>query len=300
MVEVKWVKLYLTMFDNKKIKYIRTLPDGNDIILIWIMLLLSAGKCNSNGYIFLTENIPYSPEMLADDFNMPLNTVKFALKILQDLHMINADDQGILISNWEEYQSADKLEQLKEYNRLAKQRQRERNKQKLLSECQGQSQEQVNGCQDTDIDIDIDKDIDKENIYVCDTPDEIPNKGKSQNKKTGKGNYTDDFEEFWKLYPRKIDKSRAFRAWNARLKEKNEPAVIIQATINYSNYCKVQRTEERFIKHPSTFVGPDKPFAEFINLKTHGQVNGPRSWNALQQLQDEYEEEENCEKNRDD
>ena len=29
MAEVKWVKLTTDMFDNRKVKYLRKLPDGN-------------------------------------------------------------------------------------------------------------------------------------------------------------------------------------------------------------------------------------------------------------------------------
>ena len=79
MAGVKWIKIYVDMFDNKKIRFIRKLPDGNDILLCWIMLLTSAGKCNSNGFIFLTENVPYTVEMLSNEYDIPLNTVKLAI-----------------------------------------------------------------------------------------------------------------------------------------------------------------------------------------------------------------------------
>ena len=74
MADVKWVKITTDMFDNRKIKYLRTLPDGNSVILIWIMLLTMAGRCNSSGMIFLTENIPYTTKMLADELNFEENT----------------------------------------------------------------------------------------------------------------------------------------------------------------------------------------------------------------------------------
>ena len=57
MAEVKWIKLNTAMFDNSKIKYIRTLPEGNNMVLIWVMLLSKAGKCNANGFIFELSNI---------------------------------------------------------------------------------------------------------------------------------------------------------------------------------------------------------------------------------------------------
>ena len=55
------------MFDNRKIRHLRKLPEGNSIVLIWVMLLAMAGKCNDHGKIYLTENIPYTPKMLADE-----------------------------------------------------------------------------------------------------------------------------------------------------------------------------------------------------------------------------------------
>ena len=67
MADVKWVKITTDMFDNRKIKHIRKLPEGNNIILIWVMLLSFAGKCNASGMIFLTENIPYTEKMLGDE-----------------------------------------------------------------------------------------------------------------------------------------------------------------------------------------------------------------------------------------
>ena len=64
-MELKWIRLNIDMFDNRKIKYIRTMPEGNNIVLIWVMLLTMAGRCNDSGKIYLTESIPYTIPMLA-------------------------------------------------------------------------------------------------------------------------------------------------------------------------------------------------------------------------------------------
>ena len=88
MAEVKWIKLTTNMFDNSKIKYIRTLPEGNNIVLIWVMLLTKAGQCNSGGYIFITENIPYTKEALASEFGFDVNIITLALEMLARLDMI--------------------------------------------------------------------------------------------------------------------------------------------------------------------------------------------------------------------
>ena len=67
MAKVSWIKIETEMFNNVKIGHIRKLPEGNNIVLIWVMLLTMAGRCNANGLIFLTENIPYNVKLLSDE-----------------------------------------------------------------------------------------------------------------------------------------------------------------------------------------------------------------------------------------
>lgn len=130
MAAVKWIKLNTDMFDNAKIKYLRTLPEGDKIVLIWVMLLAKAGKCNSNGYIFLTENIPYTQEMLAAEFDFEITTIQLALNSLMRLGMINLDESNLYVTGWEEHQNIEGLEKIREQNRLRQAKYRE--KQKLL------------------------------------------------------------------------------------------------------------------------------------------------------------------------
>ena len=163
MAEVKWVKLTTDMFDNRKIKHLRRLPEGNNIVLIWVMLLTMAGRCNSGGMIFLTENIPYTPKMLADELDFEENTVVLALNVLEQLDMIVTDNGFFAIAGWEEYQSADKLAEIREQNRLAQQRARA--KKKLLQGVNDKSYDShmtVTGCHDTDVDVDVEQEKDLE------------------------------------------------------------------------------------------------------------------------------------------
>lgn len=124
MADVKWIKLTTDMFDNRKIKHLRRLPDGNNIVLIWVMLLTMAGRCNSGGMIFLTENIPYTAKMLADELDFEENTVKLALNALEQLNMIVTDSGFFQIAGWQEYQNIEGMDKIREQNRIRKQRQR--------------------------------------------------------------------------------------------------------------------------------------------------------------------------------
>ena len=79
MSDIKWVKVATSMFDNRKIKSIRLLPEGNSIVLIWVMLLTIAGRCNAAGKVFVTEDIPYSTKVLANELGFKEKTVKLDL-----------------------------------------------------------------------------------------------------------------------------------------------------------------------------------------------------------------------------
>ena len=130
MPDVKWIKITTDMFDNRKIKHIRKLPEGNNIVLIWVMLLTMAGKCNAGGMIFLTENIPYTTKMLADELDFEENVVIVALKALEEFGMIYTNENVLAISGWDEHQNIEGMEKIREQNR---QRQaRFKTKQKLL------------------------------------------------------------------------------------------------------------------------------------------------------------------------
>ena len=122
------------MFDDEKIQLIEAMPEADAVLIIWIKLLIQAGKANANGYIMLSESIPYTPEMLGTIFRRPLPIIKFALKILSDLEMIDVtDSHAILINNWEKHQNIEGLEKVREQNRIRKHNERER-KRLLLTE----------------------------------------------------------------------------------------------------------------------------------------------------------------------
>ncbi|UUE91787.1 phage replisome organizer N-terminal domain-containing protein [Bacillus cereus] len=159
MADVKWIKLSTSMFEDEKIRLIERLPDADTLLIIWIKLLSQAGRTNANGYIFLSENIPFTEEMLSTLFNRPIATVRLALQTFKQFGMIDiTDDQYICISNWEKHQNVDGLEKIREQNRLRKQKQRE----KLKLETSRDSHGTITQSHATDIEEDKELDIDKE------------------------------------------------------------------------------------------------------------------------------------------
>lgn len=156
MADVKWIKITTDMFDNRKIKHLRRLPDGNNIVLIWVMLLTMAGRCNSGGMIFLTENIPYTPKMLADELDFEENTVRLALEALERLGMVVMSNGCFAIAGWSEHQNIDGMDKIRESKRLAQARWRA--KQKELPHA---------------VDTTVDSTVDSERISVDDAEEDI-------------------------------------------------------------------------------------------------------------------------------
>ena len=164
MSSVKWIKINIDMFDDEKIKIIQAMPEGDSLLVVWIKLITLAGKTNDGGYIYIAENMPYTEEMLATIMNKPINTIRLALSTFLSLKMIEEDTKGIYLVNFEKHQSLDKMEKLKEQNRIRVAKYRDKKKQELL-ECNNDVTLHV--MQSNGIDIDIDKDIDIDNnIYI--------------------------------------------------------------------------------------------------------------------------------------
>lgn len=133
MADVKWIKITVNMFDDEKIRIIESMPDADAILVIWIKLLTLAGKNNTNGFIFLSENIPYTDEMLSTIFSRPLNTVRLALQTFKQFGMIDYNEKNFLyLVNWNKHQNVEGLEKIREQTRQRVAKHRE--KQKMLPE----------------------------------------------------------------------------------------------------------------------------------------------------------------------
>ena len=131
MANVEWIKFYVGMFDNKKIKDIRRTYKkiGNEIVLIWIMLLDMAGQCNDSGFVKMSSTRNFTLESLADELKFTEQEMEFALDVLQEYEMITiGDDFDIMIDNWEEYQNVRSLERIREQDRKRSAAYRERKK----------------------------------------------------------------------------------------------------------------------------------------------------------------------------
>ena len=87
-------------------------------------------------------------------------------------------------------------------------------------------------------------------------PDADTEKSRVEKSRVSK-KYTDSFLLFWEAYPRKLGKSLAFSAWERTAKEYPHRD-ILKAACEYSKICEKNKTEDKYILHPSTFLNKER------------------------------------------
>lgn len=134
MADVTWIKHIIGMFDGNSFKRIKKAEIGgvsyrDKLTAVWVELLDLAGKCNADGQFIET------PEMLIltiDDIAILLDRETEEIKLCMDFfvnnRMIAVNNDIFSIKNWEKYQNNDKLAEMREQNRIRKQRQRDKQK----------------------------------------------------------------------------------------------------------------------------------------------------------------------------
>tara|TARA_R100000808_G_scaffold6400_1_gene19029 strand:+ start:4651 stop:5514 length:864 start_codon:yes stop_codon:yes gene_type:complete len=84
------------------------------------------------------------------------------------------------------------------------------------------------------------------------------NKKKKNNKnKTNKSVFSNEFESFWKTYPRKVAKKKCYDKFNSLLIDfKLEE--IIEGSSLWIQYWKTAKTRNEYIPHPYTFLNQER------------------------------------------
>jgi hypothetical protein len=130
--------------------------------------------------VYFMPEIPYTDEMLADQFDIDVNTIRLGLATFQRFGMIEIVDDIICLSSWEKWQAVDKLSEMREKTRQRVAKHRE--KQRLSAGNAGGNvtcNVTVTPGNAVDIDKEKDKIEDKDN-YIMGVPAEQPVKKRSK------------------------------------------------------------------------------------------------------------------------
>ena len=229
--DVKWLKLMNNMFEDEKVEYIESLPDGDMILNVWIKTLCLASKCNDNGNLTITSELPYTTTLLAHKFKKTVTQIEYAFKIMQGLGMVEVNNDILCVSNWCKYQNVDELERLKEQNRLRVARCREKKKESnvtVMLQCN---------------DFALNSNSISNNINIV-TNEEIDNY----------------FDKIYSIYPRKVSKVQAKETFEHKLRglEKEEAykkAIAIYRMLERQvEVWESEKRETSYLPYPASWL----------------------------------------------
>ena len=258
MAEIKWIKLSVNMFDDEKIKLIRTLPDGEKIVMIWVQTMCLAGKINDGGSVYMGQNLAYSDEMLATIFNQPLNVVRAALSTLHNFEMIDISDNGVIdILNWEKHQNIDGMERIQTQNRERKRRFDLRKKVKELG-YDPNNKSVPNEVEELEEYV---KELSNVTVTSGNATEEDKIRIEEEKKridtntvnKLPDSELKSDFETLWSIYPNKKGKAKALTAYRKAMKDGVANSDIEKGIKAYSREIEHKRTSPEYIAHGSTW-----------------------------------------------
>lgn len=102
--------------------------------------------------------------------------------------------------------------------------------------------------------------------------------------KIKKEDYTEDFNELWKKYPKKQGKAQAEKAYTKARKDGVAKETIDAGLDRYVQHIEKSGTEERFIKHCSTWINQKCWEDVYGKEKANGMQNHEWDYNELQKL----------------
>lgn len=225
-----WLKLKDDFFDEKYVKALRKLPQGDSLVIVYLKMQLKTLKTDG---VFRYENIlPNCLAELALAIDESEEVTGLALEALVRFGVIERlDNDDLLLVKMQELIGS-------EGSSAARKREyRQRKKQELL-QCDGQ-----NGlCRDNvptmcglrhgeiekireDIEIDIDTET-----QMC------------------------DFERFYSAYPRKVSKGKALEVWQELNPTAKTVEKILQAVEAQKNCEQWQKENGRYIPYPENYL----------------------------------------------
>lgn len=116
-----WIRLDRNFFKRHDIRIIENMENGKDYVLFYMKLLLES--IDHIGYLRFNELIPYNDSMLATITNTNIDIVRSAIKLFQDLDMLEIlDDQTIFITDTQkmlgEAKSTDRVHRFREKKKI--------------------------------------------------------------------------------------------------------------------------------------------------------------------------------------
>ena len=226
-----WIKLTDHFLTSDTVDFLLSQKNGANYVVLYQMLCLKS--VNSNGLLARQIGeiiVPYDVEKIQRDCkHFDIDTVRVALELYKKLGLVYEQQDGMLqIANFERLVGSQTISAEKKQIQIAN---RQSGKQGGTKVENFPPEIDIKRLRDEEIDIDIEE----KNII-----------------KKEKSKIEQEFEEVWKLYPRKEDKKKAFLAYKTARKKASFDE-IKNGIETYSNHIKASNTDKCYIKLGATY-----------------------------------------------
>lgn len=241
-----WLKLKEDFFEEDAISWLEEQQNGKEYALFYLKLCLKSLK--TNGILIRTVGnmlVPYDAKKLAEITKTDFDTAVVAMELLKKIGLIEILDGGeIYLSHLHEMVGSETNKAIS----MRKMRAR-----KALESGEGNDvTELLPECSDSvalEKEIEIEKELDKDK-------EQEKRKSADARQNVSTDDLESEFENLWKLYPRKEGKSNALKDYIKARKDKKQPVTmeeVKKGIERYAKHIKAQGITKRYIKQGSTW-----------------------------------------------
>ncbi len=217
-----WLKLKEDFFDEKYVKALRKLPDGDALVIVYLKMQLKSLK--TEGIIKYENILPSAEEELALYLDEDINIVRLTLSALINMGVVEQweNDTLYMVAMQELIGSETAVAE-----RVRRHRTIQAEHQKAL-QC------------NTD-------------VTNCNTEKREKRKEKKEKREENRDKTSEMFESVWALYPKKQGKSNAYKSFEKAIKDGVSVEKIKQGVEDYIQYIEKTNTQQKYIKQGSTW-----------------------------------------------
>ena len=84
--------------------------------------------------------------------------------------------------------------------------------------------------------------------------------------------YSEEFENFWNVYPKKKWKVKAYEAWNKRIASWVDADYMTQKASDYAREIRLKKVEDQFIKRPQWWLNEWRYDDEYFTWRKKQEV----------------------------
>lgn len=222
-----WIKLTDHFLTSDTVDFLLSQKNGANYVVLYQMLCLKS--VNSNGLLARQIGeiiVPYDVEKIQRDCkHFDIDTVRVALELYKKLGLVYEQQDGILqITDFDRLIGSQTISAEKKQIQIANRQSGKQGGTKVEN-----FPPEIKILRDKEIDIEEKNIIKKENPKI-----------------------QQEFEEVWKLYPRKEDKKKAFMAYKSARKKASFDE-IKKGVETYNNHIKASNTDKCYIKLGATY-----------------------------------------------